>query len=161
MSSTTMTTESIKRHGDAQPAFERFLAARDLRCEALTIPVGMDAMLAFYSDVRASFVDLDGDGDMLLFQFGTYDLGRGRHFRFDLTRQLRWTDDEDDDRIYQLHLTFLLTPTPASDALGRGNRWCRSPERRDDLRAFIVASPAYAAACDASDLRVELRGGFA
>jgi hypothetical protein len=49
------------------------------------------------------------DGDMLLFQWGTYDWGMGKSFEIDLTRQT--IDDLDDvdaqtDSMRQLHITL-------------------------------------------------------
>jgi hypothetical protein len=50
----------------------------------LTLAQGVRLMLDFYRDVRAQGVDLDDDGDMLLFQWGTYDWdGAGRTFQCD------------------------------------------------------------------------------
>lgn len=44
---------------------------------------GVGAMLEFYRDVRAEGCEVDQDGDMLLYQWGTY----GKTFQLDLTRQ--------------------------------------------------------------------------
>ncbi len=135
--------------------FARFLAARRHRITELALPAAIDAMLAFYAEVRMEGCDMAHDGDMLLYQWGTYDWGRGRNFELDLTRQFIFGAGEDDE-IWQLSLTFLFTPSPALAAVASGNRWCRSLDKRDDLRAFILASPAYAAACAAPILRVDL-----
>ena len=54
-------------------------------------------MLAFYESMRFDDVDLAADGDMLLYQWGTYDWGRGASFEFDITRQLILGAGEDED----------------------------------------------------------------
>ena len=140
-------------------AFNAFLADRNLRVAGLAVADGIDAMLDFYRDVRAESCDLERDGDMLLYQWGTYDWGThdadGMHFELDITRQFIVGDGEDDD-IWQLSLTFFFAPSPTARAAGAGNRWCHSPSRCDELRAFIRSTSAYAFASAAPVLRVDL-----
>jgi hypothetical protein len=135
--------------------FHRFLARRKLRAESLSVADGFEAMLAFFREVRATDVDLDRQGDMLLYQWGTYDWGKGRYFELDLTRQLIVGDGEDDD-IWQLQLTYHFTPSPALDTAGAANRWCESLDDLDEMRRFILASPAYVAASSTSVVKVAL-----
>ena len=45
------------------------------------------------------------------FNGGTYDWGSGDHFELDLTRQVILPDEEDDDAIWQLHLTYRFSPS--------------------------------------------------
>ena len=136
----------------------KFLAARDQRVVGLSVPDGVDAMLAFYRDVRADGCDAARDGDMLLYQWGTYDWGQGRHFELDITRQLILAD-RDDEEIWQLSLTFFFVPSSALHALHAGSRWCHSVEDCHDLRTFILSSPAYTTSTAAAILRVDLDYG--
>ena len=46
----------------------------------LSPAAGVAAMMTFYKSERADDCDIDSDGDMLLFQWGTYDWGDGEHF---------------------------------------------------------------------------------
>jgi hypothetical protein len=71
--------------------------------------------------------DADLDGDMLLFQWGTYDWGEGRYFHLNLTRQFILDGTGDDESIFQLGFTFLYTPSSALEALRDGTRWCGAP----------------------------------
>lgn len=114
-------------------------------------------MLAFYGEVRADGVDLTNDGDMVLYQWGVYSGGgRADRFEWDLTRQFIVGEGDDED-IWQLSLTFFFAATPALAAVAAGNHWCPSPDKRSELRAFILSSPAYTAACRERALRVKLR----
>ncbi len=61
-------------------------AGRPLR--ELTPADGIDLMTSFYLEERAEGCGIDNDGDMLLYQWGTYDWGEGESFEFDITRQL-------------------------------------------------------------------------
>jgi hypothetical protein len=77
-------------------------------------------------------------GDMLLFQWGTYDWhdGKGPSFQFELARQFviaGFEPDRADDAIWQLRVTLHYAPSDATAAVGDGNRWC---ERMPDTSAF-------------------------
>ena len=113
---------------DAPSAFGSFLHASTGRAiEHLGPTRAFEAMLAFYENERASECDLDADGDMLLFQWGTYDWdGHGAHFEVGIARQFIASGAEDDE-IWQLHVTFRAEPDDVTAALASGNRWCSSP----------------------------------
>jgi hypothetical protein len=143
---------------EAEHAFSKFLTARNQRVADLSVRDGIDAMLAFYEQVRADGCDLEADGDMLLYQWGIFDFGNGSHFELDLTRQFVLGEGEDDD-IWQLSLTFLFAPSPVLAALGSGDQWCHAPTGSAELRGFIHSSSAYAVASMLPMLRVELDVG--
>jgi hypothetical protein len=116
---------------------------------------GAKRMLSFYRDVRAADVDLDADGDMLLFQWGTYDWGDGDLFEFDIVRQLIGDTGEDDD-IWQLHLVYRFAPSDALRSLGHGERWCSQPDELDAFELFMTNHPASTAVGSRADGEVEL-----
>jgi len=147
------------RAADAQRVFEDRLTARGLRAHELNARTAVEAMLAFYIDVRAEDVDLAEGGDMLLFQWGSYDWGEGPSFEYDLTRQLivnSSVDTDDDAFFWQLSLTVHFAPGSETASIGRGERWCEHPTEVDDLRNFIAASPATIYACGSSSNFAEL-----
>lgn len=141
---------------DARMELGRLLAERDLDLDALTPRQGVGAALDFYREIRARGADVEADGDMLLFQWGTFDWGEGEHFELDLTRQLIVPRDDDEPDVLQLSLTFRFPPTELLRGLGAGNRWCRSPSQVAELRAFIDAAPAFAAVADRADAAVSM-----
>lgn len=122
----------------------------------LTVEQGVRQMLDFYRDVRAEGCDLTGDGDMLLFQWGTYDLGGERTFRFDLTRQFIVETPDGDLPISQLSLTFHFAPSADLDQAGEGDRWCDTPDGLGDFEAFIASSAARRAVGASRASKVEL-----
>ena len=134
----------------AKTAFEDHLGGRAITLVGMRPAEGIDAMLSFYRDVRADSCRLESDGDMLLFQWGTYDWGEGEHFSIDITRQFITERGEDED-VWQLHLTFRFAPEAALRAQGAGNRWCRSPSELEGFAALVRASPAYEAVTRRSD----------
>jgi hypothetical protein len=96
----------------AKQEFERLIQRSGMRVGSLSPARGLEMMLAFYRTVRFDDVDIAGNGDMLLYQWGTYDWGEGESFEFDITRQLILGTGEDED-IFQLSLTFKFQPTVA------------------------------------------------
>lgn len=128
-------------------AFERRLSLDGRSASALTAAEGVEAMLAFYAAERCDGCELEEEGDMLLFQWGTYSWGDSTHFELNITRQLMpggGDEDEDDDEgILQLSLTFRFPAAAELQALGSGNEWCATPSGLPAFRACIDACPAF------------------
>jgi hypothetical protein len=139
----------------AKREFERYLKRRNTKLAEMRPSAGLDAMLGFYRDIRADDCDIDQDGDMLLFQWGTYDWGQGEHFSFDITRQLIVGPGEDED-FWQLSLTFEFPPDDALRAVESGNRWCPSPEQLEEFAAFVRSTAAYIAVANRNDANIVL-----
>ena len=138
---------------DAEHALRKILGPE---LQSLTPRRAVQAILAFYRDVRADDCELDEDGDMLLVQWGINDWGEGEHFSFDMTRQFIVGPGEDED-IRQLGVTFRYPPEDSLAALGSGNRWCHRPEHVDGFREFIEASEPFRAIADRRAATVDLR----
>lgn len=81
---------------------------------------GIEAMLTFYEEERVDGCDLDDDGDMLRFEWGTYLLGDGESFRVSMTRQLMLSEQ---DEPYQLRLIFKFDSEVGSGTRD-GGQWC-------------------------------------
>jgi hypothetical protein len=105
---------------------------------------GFASMFAFYRGARATDVDEEADGDMLLFQWGTYEWDEAEMFVLDLTRQLVTGKGEDDD-IWQLHLTYRYSPNEALRQLGAGDRWCPRVVDLEGFESFVLHHPAVVA----------------
>lgn len=118
---------------------------------------GMDALLSFYREVRAADVSVDDDGDMLLFQWGTYDRGDGEYFELNLTRQLT-TEEGGDENTWQLSLTYRFEPTDDMDDIEVGHQWCQHPEELDDFVEDIFSSEPFNAVeeLEADDIELSL-----
>jgi hypothetical protein len=127
------------RSQDAREERERLLAVRGLAVAGLSVRDGIEAMLDFYRTVRADDCVIADDGDMLLFQWGTYEAGNVAEFHVDLTRQFIRAGGEDDD-IWQLSLTFGFAPA----AIASGDRWCATPGELAAFAAFVRSHPSWA-----------------
>jgi hypothetical protein len=153
-----MTPESAKKE------LEKRIQQSGIAINALKPAQGIRLMLDFYKDARADGCELDEDGDMLLFQWGTYDWGQGRTFQFGVTRQfiVSHSDDEDgDNAISQLSFQFHFAPSTEFDAIKSGSRWCHTSDRLADFEAFIVGSDAYRMVQDLQPSKVTLDYGIA
>jgi hypothetical protein len=92
-------------------------------------------VIGWYLDERASgTAPVHHDGDMLLFQWGTWSWSEPPSFTIDMTRQFLVTAG--DDEIWQLSVELQY---PLTD-LAPGHRWCGSPDEVDDFRSFIDGS---------------------
>jgi hypothetical protein len=128
-------------------AFEEFVESRGGALPALTVRTGAAEMLSFYESVSPTGC-ANENGDMLVFQWGTYNWGDGTQFEINITRQFIESAAEDDDAISQLQLTFKFPPDKDTAALGDGNRWCESQSETQQFREFIFSSRAFLANAD-------------
>ncbi len=114
------------------------------RIEGKPVHALVDAMLDFYETTRFDIGPMNDDNDGLLYQWGTFDWGKGRHFELGLTRQLAVAHN--DERILlQLRLTLHYAPTDELSELGEGDLWCFDLEDLDDFDVYISTSPPYLA----------------
>jgi len=145
------------RPHESADRLREFARANGVDLKACTPLAGIAQMLLFYRDVAVEGCS-DEDGDMLLFQWGTYDWGKGPAFDLDVTRQFidmhpDYGDDEDEDddddeeqgQFSQLSLTFHFAASPELAALGAGNRWCHTQAELDDFAAYIRGTVAMQA----------------
>jgi hypothetical protein len=130
--------------------FLRYLAARGESVQKITPSRALESVLAFYLEVRAEGCDLTADQNMLLFQWGTYDWGKGEHFEVDLARQFIFGDGEDED-VWQFHVMFRFAPIELFRQLANGDRWCKSLEELPEFTSFVRGHPATLAVGSRTD----------
>lgn len=104
-------------------------------------------------EFRAARACVTCSNDMLLYQWGTYDWGAGKHFELNITRQFIEAELEDDDAISQLSLSYLYKPTAELEALGASNCW---EDGSTNFRQFIFESASFIAVADAKPDRLEV-----
>ncbi len=139
----------------ALESFRIFLKQKSLSAKSMTPRQGVEAMLDFFQTVRAEGCEAE-HRDMLLYQWGTYDWGKGRHFEIDITRQVIMGEDAEDEDIWQLHVTFRFVPTKELNDLGSGNQWCESLGDVISFREFINISASLQAVADRTDGKIEI-----
>lgn len=137
-------------------AFEEFVEDRGGALPTLTVRAGIAEMLAFYESVFPSGCANDS-GDMLLFQWGTYNWGDGTQFEINIIRQFVESAAEGDDAISQLQLSFKFPPNKDTAVLGDGNRWCKSQSEAQQFREFIYSSRVFLANAESGMSRSEAR----
>ncbi|MDB6122424.1 MAG: hypothetical protein JWQ71_1417 [Pedosphaera sp.] len=143
----------------ARKELEKRILKSGKKVEALTLAEGIQFMMDFYQQVRAEDCPLEEDGDMLLYEWGTYDADKGRLFQCGITRQFIQADSEGDDGMSQLSLKFYFQPSAASDALESGNEWCYSPEGVEDFDSFMKGNAAFQAVQSTKPAKVAIEYG--
>ena len=141
----------------AEIEFEKLLAQRALDRTRLTSEQGVAAMLAFYRAERAEGCSFERDADMLLYEWGIYNWGRGEFFELGIARQLIRDGSGEDEDIWQLGLTFKFSPTQPLRAVGQGSRWCHDLGELEEFQSFLGASAAFQAVAVVIPTTVELR----
>ncbi len=136
----------IMKPREAKEEFERFVEEAGTAVAVFKPVDAVRLMLDYYREVRAEDCEVDADGDMLLFQWGTHEWGKqGRYFEFNLTRQFNDESEEDGEGLTQLSLTCYFPPTPELEALKTGAKWCASPDELAGFEYYIGKIPAYKA----------------
>jgi hypothetical protein len=136
-------------------AYQSYLNKVGLKLERMSVKDLADTALSFYREVPADGLDESEDSDMLLYQWGVFDFGRGEHFKFDITRQFITAKGEDDDALSQFRITAYFVPTAEMRQLQASNRWCESKGELGEFEAFIRDSEAYRIAKNAILLKIE------
>jgi hypothetical protein len=140
-------------------SFQAFSSASGVALETCTPREGIAQMFAFYDEVAP--VGCSGrDGDMLLFQWGTYDWGSGRNFELNITRQFIEEAAQDDDAISQLSLTYRFEPTTELEGIEPGNLICEGSQASTVVRDFAVTHPAFVAVADQKPKAAKLHHSY-
>ncbi|MEM6694784.1 MAG: hypothetical protein AAF626_08995 [Pseudomonadota bacterium] len=136
---------------------QAFEARSTQSIETLSLPNGFKLLLDFYREVRpADAATVEAGGDMLLYQWGTYNWGNGSKFEINLTRQVIVPEAEGDEDIWQLGLTYRFKPSTEFADLDRGDQWCEEPNRLTAFSETIENSQAFRMASQEKPHSVEL-----
>jgi hypothetical protein len=147
----------------ARQEFEAILRGRGLQEGDFNLADGCEAFFDFYRDQRPNghVFEQHDDADMLLVQWGTYDRGTGKHFTFNLTRQLIVSVEAEDEDIWQLGLTFEFEADNELRAIGSGDKWCHSLSGLPEFRDYVWQSAAFTACTERQARRAVLDYGIA
>jgi len=141
----------------AKAEFEKFIRESGTTIDALAPANSIRLILEFYKQIRADNCPITEDGDMLLYQWGTYNWGDGTYFQWDITRQFIETGFEGDDGMSQLSLCFYFYPSEEFKELKWGNCWCSSPIKLLDFESYIKTSTAYLKVATTNPTKVEIK----
>lgn len=139
-------------------SFKNYLKDQGVKEKDITLESLMDLVLAYFQEVQFESADIENDGDMLLFEYGTYDWGQGKFFQIGLTRQLiemHDDDEEQEDHMYQLQVTLFYNPSEF-DSLPAFNKWSNEFSDLNDFKNMIVNSAGYQAALSKTPNRLEI-----
>ena len=114
---------------------EKYLSEKGLNPQSFSAKEITDTSIELYNNQRIENCDLENDGDMLLFQWGTYDWGKGRFFQIDMTRQMICSDG-----MYQMNAIAYYEPSKELESIKAGNQWCSNLSEVETFKGFIKAS---------------------
>jgi hypothetical protein len=112
-------------------------------------------MFSFYDAIAPTGCS-GRDGDMLLFQWGTYDWGSGKNFELNITRQFVEEEEQDDEAISELSLTFRFESTAELEEIKPGNLWCEGLQASSVIREFAENQQAFIIVADQEPKSSEL-----
>jgi hypothetical protein len=139
--------------------FTEFAAASGIQIRQCKAREGFQQMFSFCELIKP--VGCEGfGGDMLLFQWGTYDWGLGKSFQLNITRQFVESELEHDDAVSQLSLTFKFEPSAEFDTLGAGNSWDDEPVAFENFSGFVFSSAPFIAVADKLPIEVDLNYSY-
>ncbi|HEY0073529.1 MAG TPA: hypothetical protein VGB77_05455 [Abditibacteriaceae bacterium] len=141
---------------DSLAQFKKFVTQAGYEVEKMPASTAFQLMLAFYRQVRAENCPLDNDCDMLLFQWGIYDWGKGEFFEYDITRQFMMPVNEDYDEISQLRLILYFSASETLRQIPKGNRWCAAPDEANEFESFILGHQSTQMVENLKPAKVEL-----
>ena len=142
---------------NAKYNFENFIKKSKFSFDELTLAYGIDLMFDFYGQIRADNCPVNKNGDMLLYEWGNYDWGKGMYFQCSITRQFIEAGFEGDDGMSQLIMCFYFYPPDGFEELKRGERWCDTPSDLSSFKAYIKESAAYIKVASIKPTKVEIR----
>jgi hypothetical protein len=124
-------------------AFNTYAKGKGIDVDGLSLSDFPHLLIDYHKDVEFTEVSRADDGDMLLFQYGTYDWGEGLFFEIDFTRQFyQFFTDTDDHEIIQQSFTFYLDPKDL-DHVTSFNLWSNALESIEEFETMILKSEGY------------------
>ncbi len=126
-----------------QKSFKTYLQWRDLKESSLSLDLFPAIFIDYFQAVKFKEVDEENDGDMLLFQYGIYDWGKGIFFELNFTRQFyRIFPKSYSHRIYQLGVTFFYSPN-AFKEIKTLTKWSSDCKNLEEFQHFILNSQGF------------------
>lgn len=117
---------------------------------------GISGMIKFYQMERVKKCDITNDGDMLLFEWGTYSFTGQKEFQINITRQFILSRE---DEPYQLSLRFTFPINERNQSWNAGSFWCHGPEEVHAFLSQIENNLAFHEMRQQKATRVELTFG--
>ena len=139
---------------DLKTELERILRAMIIG-DSVSPKTAADAIVEFYQSVKSDQQDSGDDGDMILFQYGSYNWdGQGDKFELDFTRQIA---DPESDEFYQIQLILYYHPKDIG-AIESFNLWSMDEPTLNDWINKVESTDGFNKASIATpfDYKIEL-----
>jgi hypothetical protein len=137
-------------------AFADFIKGNALDPNNFSLSSFPKIFIDYYREIRfEEYSNGDADEDVLFFQYGCYDWGKGRFFEIDFTRQYYKVFSEDgDNEVIQQQFKFYFDPA-FFDAVQGYNVWSHNCDDLFGFESKITGSEGYLAALNREPMRFE------
>lgn len=139
---------------DAQNLLNRLITEKGLKLEDITLNDGLCIFNTYYHDYRFENCNLEEDGDMLLYEWGTYSWNDNL-FQISLGRQFISNFADGDEAFKQLHLIFFYPEGTFNKDLS-GNKWFSNPNNTDEIISFVSNQDIFKSLLDSKPVKVEI-----
>ncbi|MCV2357314.1 hypothetical protein LNV09_24480 [Paucibacter sp. B2R-40] len=126
-------------------AWNKFLSYRGSATKTLNPYELVLASLDFFATIEANGLATAPGADMLLYQWGVFDFGKGEYFEFDITRQFIAKGQAGNEAISQFRCTAYFEPDAELQSIPKGNLWCGSKADLSTFKKYILGSKAFSA----------------
>lgn len=123
-------------------SFVEFLQAKDFNFKEISLKNFLNLFIEYFEEIKFKGFNEENDGDMLLFQYGNYDWGKGRKFEVNFTRQLYEIFPDESHQILQLGITFYYDCESFSNVKSF-NKWSCESESLEDFLHIIFDSDGF------------------
>lgn len=136
-------------------SFQNYLKEKGFEEKSLSLSILPNLFIDYYQDVKFDAFNEEDDGDMLLFQYGTYNFQEERYFQINFTRQFYEVYEDDSHQICQLGVTFFYCPKNFYDIISF-NKWSANFSNLTDFHNVIIDSDGFKKALNEILLKKEI-----
>lgn len=136
-------------------SFTNYLQEKGLSESSLSLDLFPQIFIEYFQEIKFEEVEEENDGDMILFQYGIYNWGKGRVFELNFTRQFCEVFPEvEAHQIFQLGVTFYYNSESFTE-LTSLTKWSNEFESMREFENVITHSDGFKSAIKTNPIKQE------
>ncbi len=136
-------------------SFLEYLQGKGLDLQGLSLVTFPHLFIEYFQTIKFERFNQRNDGDMLLFQCGNFDWGKGRFFEVNFTRQLYEIFADESHQILQFGITFYYDSESFSNTKSF-NKWSCDFQNLEHFQQFIIKSEPFLYATSQTQEKIEV-----